>query len=107
MATLISGFMKLDKLEEIVKVLKDRGDKGFKMTIKLTDESNDYGQNVQMWAEQSKEQKDAGTPRYFCGNGRVTWTDGTITLGKKKDEGFQANANSQPALNEPKDDVPF
>lgn len=75
--------MPLAKLKEIVQTLEGRDEKGFKMTISVNDESNDYGQNVSLFAEQTKEQRDAKADRYFCGNGKVFWTNGKIELATK------------------------
>lgn len=86
MAAIIAGYMTLTKLEEIVETLKDKGEKGFKMTIVVNDETNEWGQNVAMFAEQSKEQRENKVDRYYCGNGKVIWTDGKCVNAEKKDK---------------------
>jgi hypothetical protein len=86
MAAIIAGYMSLTKLEEIIETLKDKGEKGFKMTVTINDETNDYGQNVAMFAEQSKEQRDNKVDRYYCGNGKVIWTDGSCIVADKKEK---------------------
>lgn len=107
MATLISGYMTLKKLEEIVETLKGKDEKGFKMTIALNDESNEYGQNVAIYAEQSKEQRENKVPRYYCGNGRITWTDGKITLAEKKEKQAYLPPTNDELEKASVDDVPF
>jgi hypothetical protein len=47
-------------------------------TISVSDETNGFGQNVSMWIEQSKEDRDAKKKRTYVGNGKVLWTDGVI-----------------------------
>ena len=54
-------------------------------TISVSDETNEYGQNVSMYIEQSKEDRDAKKPRTYVGNGRVIWTDGNIQIAEKKE----------------------
>ena len=41
---------------------------------------------VSAWKEQTKEQRLAKEKRDFVGNGKVIWTDGSITAVKKKEE---------------------
>jgi len=54
-------------------------------TIAVNDETNKFGQNVSMYAEQTKEQRDAKAPKTYIGNGKVFWTDGKITKATAKD----------------------
>jgi hypothetical protein len=48
-------------------------------TLSISDETNEYGQNISMYEEQTKEQRQAGEKRKYIGNGKVFWTDGNIT----------------------------
>ena len=83
MSTMVSGYITLDKLKEIVKVCESKNETGFKFTASISDTSNQYGQNVSFFAEQTKEQRDAKVNKYYFGNGKVFWTDGKISLGTK------------------------
>jgi len=84
MSTMISGYFTLDKLKEIVKVCESKNETGFKFTASVSDQSNQFGQNVSFFAEQSKEQRDAKVSKYYFGNGKVFWTDNKISLGTKE-----------------------
>ena len=84
MSTMISGYITLDKLKEIVKVCESKNENGFKFTASISDTSNQFGQNVSFFAEQSKEQRDAKVNKYYFGNGKVFWTDNKISLGTKE-----------------------
>lgn len=86
MATMLAGWAPLEKLEEIVSILKERKEKGFKFTVSIADETNEYGQNVSLFAEQTKQQRDEKMPRYYFGNGKVFWTDGKISVADKKEK---------------------
>jgi neutral trehalase len=81
---MVSGYITLDKLKEIVKVCESKNENGFKFTASISDQSNQYGQNVSFFAEQSKEQRDAKVNKYYFGNGKVFWTDNKISLGTKE-----------------------
>jgi hypothetical protein len=111
MAAIIAGYMSLTKLKEIVETLEGKGENGFKMTITVNDETNTYGQNVSMFAEQSKEQREAKADRYFCGNGKVIWTDGKVVLSEKKDkDAFKTPSTEElntPTAKKDDDDLPF
>jgi hypothetical protein len=48
-------------------------------TLSISDETNEYGQNLSMYEEQTKEQREAGEKRKYIGNGKIFWTDGKVT----------------------------
>lgn len=101
MSAIIAAYMPLAKLKEIVETLEAKDEKGFKMTISLNDESDKYGQNVSLFAEQSKEKREAKEDRYFCGNGRVIWTNGKIILAEKKEKTEEKKEKKQTAGDAP------
>lgn len=105
MALLASGSITLEKLEEILKTVKAKNLKYFNFTISIADESNQYGQNVSLFAEQTKEQREAKTKKYYFANGKVFWTDGKIQLAEKKQEA-KSEPEAEPVKTE-EDDMPF
>lgn len=112
MSAIIAGYMSLTKLKEIVETLEGKGEKGFKMTVTVNDETNEYGQNVAMFAEQSKEQRENQVPRYYCGNGKVIWTDGKCVGAEKKEKSAAIKPPSAEELDKPtvkkaEDELPF
>ena len=71
--------------------IKGKDGKYKNYTIAVNDEPNEYGQNVSMYVEQTKEERDAKKKRQYVGNGKVVWTDGTIVstkAQKQEDDGF-------------------
>ena len=67
--------------------LSIKGKDGYKnYTISVSDETNQYGQNVVMYEAQTKEEREAKQPKKYIGNGSVVWTDGTIKVAEKKDK---------------------
>lgn len=111
MSTMISGYITLEKMKEIVKVCESKNENGFKFTASISDQSNQYGQNVSFFAEQTKEQRDAKVNKYYFGNGKVFWTDGKITLGTKEQTIPTADVKYQGGKVEPvqviESDLPF
>jgi len=100
MSAIISGYVTTEKLEEILKVVKQKNAKGFAFTVSVNDESNQYGQNVNFSAQQTKEDREAKKKKWFFGNGNIVWTDGKITKSVK-------NNNQNNNDNGHSDDLPF
>lgn len=69
-------------------------------TVSVSDETNDYGQNVVMYVSQTKEQREAKEKKQYVANGSVVWTDGKITTAVKKEQISEAVADLV-------DDLPF
>ena len=65
-------------------------------TIAVNDETNKFGQNVSMYEEQTKEQRDAKAPKKYIGNGKVFWTDGKITKAVKPGNTEFAEPETEP-----------
>lgn len=69
-------------------------------TVSVSDETNDYGQNVVMYVSQTKEQREAKEKKQYVANGSVVWTDGKITTAVRKEQVSEAVADLV-------DDLPF
>tara|TARA_Y100000114_G_C11732236_1_gene314254 strand:+ start:786 stop:1049 length:264 start_codon:yes stop_codon:yes gene_type:complete len=54
-------------------------------TISINDDTNEYGQNLKMYEEQTKEDREAGVKKNYVGNGKIFWTDGKISVADKVD----------------------
>ena len=81
--------------------LSIKGKDGYKnYTISISDETNQYGQNVVMYEQQSKEDRENKVPKKYIGNGSVIWNDGKITNAEKKE------VNNTPKV-EKNNDLPF
>lgn len=80
--------------------LSIKGKDGYKnYTISVSDETNQYGQNVVMYEAQTKEEREAKQPKKYIGNGSVVWTDGTIKVAEKP--------NNNQKSKEEHSDLPF
>lgn len=94
MSTLHDIYVKKDVLKKLYQTLEKKGENGISLTISISDETNQYGQNVSGWVSQTKEQREAKKERYFVGNGKVFWTDGNIQVAKKKEQGADSDDES-------------
>jgi len=64
--------------------LKDAKGNYKNFTISINDETNQYGQNIAIWKEQTKEERMAKKPREYVGNGRVVWTNGEVKVAERQ-----------------------
>ena len=79
MASLSEIYVKKSTLETMLKALNAKQGKeaeGVKLTISLSDQPNNYGQNVSAYVAQTKEQRDAKKPLFYVGNGKTFWSKG-------------------------------
>jgi len=52
-------------------------------TLSISDKTSQYGQNVSLYEKQTDEQRQAGEPKNYIGNGKIYWTDGNISVAEK------------------------
>ena len=45
-----------------------------KLTVSVNDTEDQFGNNVSVWQEQTKEERDAKAQRNFLGNGKILWS---------------------------------
>ena len=104
MSSLSEIYLKKEVLETLLKTITAKGENGVSITISTSDETNNYGQNVTSFVSQTKEQREAKANKYYVGNGKVFWTDGKITVAKKKED---VTASVQAPSQESFNDLPF
>ena len=66
---------------DVTKVTKAALTKGkyLNLTINISDEINQYNQNVSAWEAQTKEEREEKYERNYVGNGKVIFTEGLVT----------------------------
>ena len=87
MASLSEIYLKKSTLETILKVLNAKQGKegeGVKITISLSDQPNNFGQNVSAYVAQTKEQRDAKKPLFYVGNGKTFWSKGETPVPQRE-----------------------
>ena len=106
MASLSEIYVKKSTLETIIKALNAKQGKdaeGVKLTISLTDQTNNYGQNVSVYVAQTKEQREAKTPLFYVGNGKTFWSKGETPVPQRE----QPTPGPQTVTAANDDDLPF
>ena len=87
MASLSEIYVKKSTLETILKALNAKHGKegeGVKITISLSDQTNNFGQNVSAYVAQTKEQREAKTPLFYVGNGKTFWSKGETPVPQRE-----------------------
>ena len=70
-------------------------------SMNVNDQTDKYGNNVSVILAQSKDEREAKKPKVYVGNGKVVFTDGSITKAE-----FVEREKTTQVFNA-KDDLPF
>jgi len=97
MGSLISASIDLTKVDKSKLV----NGKYLNLTISLNDKIDNYGNNVALSVQQTKEERDSKASKTYLGNGKVVWTDGSVKVAEKQDKPLQNTSDKF------KDDLPF
>ena len=85
MGTLINASIDLTKVDK-TKLVKG---KYLNLTIAVNDNLDNYGNNVSLTIQQSKEERDLKASKTYLGNGKVVYTNGDIKVAEKQDKPLQ------------------
>ena len=117
MASLTSLYIKKETLQKIISVLEQKKESGIEITISLNDELNNYAQNASAFVSQSKEHREAKKEKFYIGNGKTFWSDGSISVVKFNPETKESHIEGNRPVNAPttnnevvspgEDDLPF
>ena len=89
MASLSEIYVKKSTLEMMLKALNAKQGKeseGVKITISLSDQTNNFGQNVSAYVAQTKEQREAKKPLFYVGNGKTFWSKGETPCPQREEQ---------------------
>jgi len=75
-------------------------------TISIYDQTDKYGNNVAMYEEQTKEEREAKAKKTYLGNGKVVWTNGSIEVAPKFNK-VDSSPSVNASLSTPKDNLPL
>tara|TARA_R100000951_G_scaffold1117_3_gene2962 strand:- start:771 stop:1091 length:321 start_codon:yes stop_codon:yes gene_type:complete len=106
MGALITTSIRVDKLPKEKFVMGKDGAVYYNFTISINDDSR-YGNNVALTDSRTLDEKEAGKPLNYLGNGRVVWiknmegNSGKIYLAEKDETRELASSETE------KSDLPF
>ena len=109
MAQIINASIDLSKIDKSKIVEGKNGAKYYNFSITVNDEKDQYGNDVKLTAQQSKEEREAKATKVYIGNGKTTWKSGeTITVGALKQKISETMSNNIAAsIEQPINDLPF
>ena len=102
MASIIKTSINLNEIPKD-KIYVGKKGKYLPITITLNNELDQFGNQGPVVVEQTKEERDAKTPKTYLGNVKVVWTDGNNVNTAPRDNN-SATATAPAAANE---DLPF
>ena len=105
MASIIKTSINLGNIPKD-KIFHGKKGKYLPITITLNDEVDQFGNQGPVCVEQSKDERDAKTPKTYLGNVKVVWTNGDNVDAAPRDNQAAAPA-PQAAAPVADDDLPF
>ena len=103
MASIIKASIDLNKIPKD-KIYVGKKGKYLPITITLNDEVDQFGNQGPVVVEQTKEERDAKTPKTYLGNVKVVWTNGQ-NVDRAPMDSNQPTVPASAAA--PADDLPF
>jgi hypothetical protein len=73
MATILNASLNVAKIDK-TKLIQGKTGQFLNVTITINDEVDKFGNNASIFESQSKEEREAKTPKNYLGNGKVIWT---------------------------------
>ena len=95
MATIINASIDVTKIPKEALVTGKKGTYA-NVTVFINDETR-FGNNASIAMSMSKEEREAGKEKIWLGNGKVVFTEGTVTVAEREDQDVSAAA-TQAAL---------
>jgi len=77
MAGIIKASINLSAIDKS-KIIEGKKGKYLPITITVNDEPDQFGNQGPVTMDQSKEEREAKTPKQYLGNVKVVWTNGTF-----------------------------
>ena len=86
MASIISASINLSKIDK-TKIIKGKNGQYYNVSIIVNDEANEYGQDVAIVQEQTKEEREAKAKKVYLGNGKTVWSSNAQPSASNKSAG--------------------
>ena len=105
MASIIKASINLNEIPKD-KIYVGKKGKYLPITITLNDEVDQFGNQGPVVVEQTKEERDAKTPKTYLGNVKVVWSNGNNVDPAPRNTNMAPVAVT-PGAPAPEDDLPF
>ena len=94
MSEIVNCSIDLSKISKSEIIEGKNGAKYFNFSVMINDEANDWGKNVSLSKQQTKEQREQKAKKEFIGSGVSVWRNGQVLKFEKKN----ANTNDDDGL---------
>ena len=101
MAGIIKASINLNNIDKS-KIFEGKKGKYLPITITVNDEPDQFGNQGPVCIEQTKEEREAKSPKTYLGNVKVVWSNGTNVEPAPRD-----GAPAAPQLKPQEEDLPF
>ena len=105
MASIIKTSINLNNIPKD-KIIEGKKGKYLPITITINDEPDQFGNQGPVTMDQTKEEREAKTPKQYLGNVKVVWTNGTFPDKIPYEQNGQAPQQPKPQA-KVADDLPF
>lgn len=102
MSAIINLSIDVTKIDKS-KLIEGKKGKYLNLTVSVNNELDQFGNNASAYVSQSKEEREAKVNRVYLGNGKVAWTDGSISKAEQQPQQAQASVG----VDGSNDDLPF
>ena len=103
MAGIIKASINLNAIDKS-KIIEGKKGKYLPITITINDEPDQFGNQGPVTMDQTKEEREAKTPKQYLGNVKVVWTNGTFPDKIPYEGNGAPQPKAQPKVEE---DLPF
>lgn len=104
---IISASIDLSKIDKSRIVIGKNGGKFFNIQIFVNDQADQYGNDVSIQVNQTKEERESGVPRVYLGNGKTVHRTPNPTTGPVEGATLPTRPSAAPAASQSDDDLPF
>lgn len=72
------------KKSKLIEIMNDTDGDYLNLTVDVSDETDTYGNNVKVYVQQTKEEREAKIPKIYAANGKVFWNNNKVVNAEKK-----------------------
>lgn len=108
MAGIIKASIDLTKIPK-EKIVDGKKGKYINIVVNVNNDVDQFGNQASVVVDQTKDERDAKTPKTYLGNGKIVWSDGQFADPAPREGqkgGWAPGPQSQPAPQQA-DDLPF
>lgn len=72
------------KKSKLIEIMNDTDGDYLNLTVDVSDVTDAHGNNVRVYVQQTKEEREAKTAKIYAANGKVFWNNNKVVNAEKK-----------------------